>query len=212
MASKMSQTSQTSQTSKTSRIPEYKYSFIFKALADKTLYEVGLEFGFDKLYKDSRAVNNAVYNIYRKVIVDPQRYSVQPETVELVKGVISSRSVAKPENQNNPHQPTTLREKLDIANNKDFKDLVLSGSKTSFDLLNMKMERVKKNKKMLDAIPITSLAQTFGILFDKSRIIQGESTENIAVLAKVDKDMSSEDALQAILKMREINQVDKEKK
>lgn len=182
-----------------------KYQPIFKMLEFKTLYETGIEFGFDKKYKDSRAVKNAVYNIYKKVLVDPAKYAVQPETVERVKATITARAVVtvKPR--------VTLRERMDEEKNPDFKDLILSGRKKAFQLLNMKMDRISESKKGLDDVNITALAQTFGILFDKSQIISGEATENIAVLAKVDGKMSSEDALAAILKMRELNNVEKDR-
>lgn len=188
---------------KTHKSLEDKYSFIFKCLETKTLYETGIEFGFDKIYKDSRAVNNAVYNIYRKVLVDPQKYAVLPETVERVKNVISNRSIT--------NKDTTLREKIDAEENKDFKELVLDGRRKAFQLLNKKMDRISSKPKMLDDVNITALAQTFGILFDKSQIISGEATENVAILAKIDKNMSSEDALASILKMRELNQVEKDR-
>ncbi|HRF71120.1 MAG TPA: hypothetical protein PKV66_06795, partial [Candidatus Pelethenecus sp.] len=90
-------------------------------------------------------------------------------------------------------------------------DLLLSGRKKAFQLLNLKMDRVMRNNKSIDEIGITALAQTFGILFDKTQIVSGEATENIAVLAKIDKNMSSEDALASILKMREANNIDKDR-
>lgn len=188
-------------------VTKEKWGFIFKMLETKTMYETGIEFELDKHYKDSRAVNNAVYNIYKKVLVNPQAYAVLPETVEKVKAKVSSRAIVT----NRPQSATTLREKIDIEKNPDFKDLVLSGRKKAFEILNMKMDRVAQSRKQLDEVSITALAQTFGILFDKSQIIQGEATENIAVLAKIDKDMSSQDALAAILKMREINNVEKDR-
>jgi len=191
-------------TTRATRISEDKYHPIFKSLATKTLYETGIEFGVDKYYKDSRAVNNAVYNIYRKVIANPQKYAVQEDTVELVKSVVAQRAVS--------HNPqTTLREKNDELANPDFKDLVLSGRKKAFKLLNMKMDRVMRSNKGIDEVGITALAQTFGILFDKAQIISGEATENVAVLAKIDGNMSSEEALASILKMREINNIDKDR-
>lgn len=186
-------------------ITKDKYSFIFKMLETKTLYETGIEFGFDKHYKNARAVNNAVYNIYKKVLIDPAKYAVQTETVDKVKAIVSSRAIST----NRPD--TTLAEKLDAEANPDFKELVLSGRKKAFQLLNMKMDRIARSKKGIDEVNITALAQTFGILFDKSQIIQGQATENIAVLAKIDKNMKSEDALSAILRMREDNNIEKDR-
>lgn len=184
--------------------PEDNYGLVFKMLAEKTLYETGLEFQFDKKYKDSRAVKNAVYKIYQKVLVDPQKYAVLPETVDKVKLVISERAIVKPQ--------TTLREKMDENTNLDFKDLVLSGRKKAYSLLNLKMDSLLSKRKNLDEVSITALAQTFGILFDKGQIIQGEATENVALIAKIDTNMSPEDALASVLKIREINQADKDRK
>jgi hypothetical protein len=193
------------------KLADEKYQPLFKMLSTKTLYETGLEFGLDKHYKDSRAVNNAVYVIYKKVLAQPEKYGVQPETVELVKAVVSQRAVATSKKGVTVTQETTLREKLDTEANPEFKDLVLSGRKKAFQLLNMKMDRVMKSNKGIDEVGITALAQTFGILFDKAQIIQGEATENVAIMARIDRNMSSEDALASILKMREVNNIEKDR-
>lgn len=184
-------------------LTEIQKGSIAKALIDKTLYEVGLDFGFDKHYKDTKAVKSAVYRVYQQVKVEPERYFLTPEVMDMITDVVSKRVVAP--------QQGSLREKNEALDNKDIRELVLTGRDKAMRILNTKMDMISRSKKKLDAVSITALAQTAGILFDKGQIIQGEATENVAVLAKIDKDMKPEDALSMVLKMRELNQVDKDR-
>lgn len=80
-------------------------------------------------------------------------------------------------------------------------------------LINKKLDHLGKDKKSLDKVGIGELAKVAGILFDKGQIIQGQSTENIAVMSKnIKTDMSPEEAMEVLLNMREVNQAKKEKK
>jgi hypothetical protein len=185
-------------------LSEEKKGLLFKMLASKSIYETGVEFGLDKHYKDSTAVKNAVYRIYRQVCTDPGKFSITPETVQLVSDIVSNRSVVT-------KTETTLREKKDELANADFKTILLNGRQSAYRLLQSKMERIGSSKKRLDEVNVSSLAQVFGILFDKAQIIQGEATENVAVLAKVDKDMNPDDAIAMVLKSRELHQLDKDR-
>lgn len=180
-----------------------KKGLLFKMLASKTLYETGIEFGFDKHYKDERAVNNAVYKIYLAVKNEPEKYLITQEVVDMVVANVSNRNMGK--------RDGVLKEKNQALDKQDIKELVITGRKKALELVHMKMERLGKSNKKLDEVPITALAQAFGILFDKGQIIQGMATENVAVLAKIDKDIKPEDAIEMVLKMREINNVEKEK-
>lgn len=184
-----------------------KKGTIFRMLSSKTILDTGLAFGFDKHYKDTTAIKNAVYKIYRQVCAEPDKYNVSNEVVDIVNETIKSRSIV-----NKPPVKTLAEKKdedLSLAN--DFKNILVGGRNKAFKVLNDKLERIGSSKKRLDDVNISSLAQVFGILFDKSQIIQGEATENVAVLAKVDKNMSAEDALEAVLKTREVYQVDKDR-
>lgn len=186
--------------------PEKKCD-IFRMLGSKSIVETGLEFGFDKHYKNTTAVKNAVYKIYKQVSQEPEKFPISPDVVEFVKGIMQNRSITVKKVTDAP----TLAESNESLLNQDFKDILIQGRRKAFTLLNKKMERIGSSKKKLDEVNISSLAQVFGILFDKAQIITGESTENIAVLAKIDKDMTPEEALQAVLKSRENNQLDKDR-
>jgi hypothetical protein len=185
------------------KLSDEKKGLLFKMLGIKSLYETGIEFGFDKHYKDVRAVNNAVYKVYQQVRVEPEKFGISQDVVEMIVTNVSNRNLGKREG--------VLKEKNEAIEKQDIKELTLSGRKAAMQLLQAKMDRIAKSKKKLDETPITSLAQVFGILFDKSQIIQGQATENVAVLAKIDKNISPEQAIAAVLKMREINNEEKEK-
>jgi hypothetical protein len=181
----------------TMTVTDSNKGLMFKALANKSLFEVGVEFGFDKHFKDSKGVKNAVYRIYNEVRQDPKKYLLTQEVVDMVVGIVSNRGGGAAANS------PSLKEKNDALANRDFKELVLSNRNQAMGLLEKKMQRVGRNKKSLDEVSITSLATVFGVLFDKAQIVQGQSTENIAMIAKVDKDLSPDQAMELILKSRE---------
>jgi len=69
--------------------------------------------------------------------------------------------------------------------------------------LNNKLLSLQDNPDELGKTSLKELATVFGILFDKSQLMQGLSTENISIHAKVDVNMSSDKALEELGKMRE---------
>ena len=190
------------------KLTDAKKGQVVRALIDKNMYEVGLEFELDKYYKDSRAVKNAVYRTYQAAVKDPARYGLTIEEAANVQDKMQNRL---PVNIREA-QPTTLREKLDDDKNKDFKELAIEGRNKAYQILLRKLDMVGRNKRNLSEVNLSTLATTFGILFDKVQITKGEATENVAIMGKVDTNMSAEEALGMVLKMREINQIDKESK
>jgi len=186
-------------------VPKEKYSLIFKMLLEKPLYEVGVEFGFDKHYKDSVAVKNAVYRVLQKVKARPEEYGVSQDTLDAVLKIVKNRRVTTVE-------PVTLREKKDALEAVGLKELVLEANNKAMKLVHLKLDDLSSSKKKLENINLVQLTTAFGTIFDKAQLIKGEATENVAVLAKIDKSMTPEDALKAVLQMREFNNADKEKK
>lgn len=189
-------------------LTDTKKGQIVRALLDKDTYQVGLQFELDKYYKDSRAVKNAVYRAYQAAVKDPARYGLTIEDAAKIQDTMKSRLPV----QIRANLPTTLREKMDDEKNKDFKELAIEGRNKAYQILLRKLDMVGRNKRNLGEVNLSTLATTFGILFDKAQITKGEATENVAIMGKVDTNMSAEDALGMVLKMREINQIDKEAK
>ena len=173
-----------------------KKANIFRKLASKTLYEVGIEFGLDKHYSSSKSMKGAVYTIYRKVQAEPEKYAIQPETVTLVVDAVSSRSVSK------PHK---LAEKMDIDVS-DLKGNLLDNRNLTSKLVRKKLNILDKSPKALSQVSLVQLTTAFAILFDKSQIIQGQATEHVALMGKIDTDMKPEQALEMVLKLREMEQ------
>lgn len=69
--------------------------------------------------------------------------------------------------------------------------------------LNKKLINLYEDPEQLEKINIAHLATVFGILFDKAQLAAGLATENIAIHAKIDVNMSSDKALEELNKMRE---------
>lgn len=179
-----------------------KKAGIFRQLASATLYEVGMENGLDKHYKDATAVRNKVYQIYREVANEPEKYSVHPDTVELVVAAVSKRKVAT-----RPSVPS-LAETKALAES-DIKGLTMASRDKAGALIHKKLEYIEAHPKALANESLVNLGKIFGILFDKSQIIQGQATEHVAVMSKLSADMTPDEALQAVLRSREVIQAEK---
>lgn len=168
---------------------------IFKALASESQYQVGLKFGFDKVYKNSRAVRNAVTTIYTKVKNNPEEYGISTEVLGLVEGGMKTRALSHVLNQKPMSE--TGNQSLEI------KERIVGIRDKTFHLIDKKLDRVGSSKKRLDAVSFKDLGIIAGIAFDKTQILRGEATENVAVLGKIETDLSPQAALDLVLKMRE---------
>lgn len=178
-----------------------KEAEIYKRLAIKSAAEVGLEFKFDNVYPTKNQIRTAVNNIKTKVqnnIENYKEFGVTNEVVDLVKVASASRNVA-------PRDRREAMKQLDIDG--DIVTVVTKGRDTVFNLMNRKLDIIAKSKKELAKISLKELGIAGGILFDKAQILRGEATEHVAVMAKIDKNMSSDDALQAVSKIRENNSI-----
>lgn len=179
---------------------------IVRSLLTQTTYQAGLQFGIDKMYADSIGVKNAVYRYYQAALVDPSKFGISEEEMDRIKTAVAARL---PEATRGT---LSLREKLDAEANKDIKELVMEGRKKAYLLLMRKLDRIGRSSKALDDVQLSSLVTSFGVLFDKAQIVQGQATENVAVLAKIKTDMKPEEALAAVLGMRQANIEEKEAK
>lgn len=169
---------------------------IFKALATKTQYETGIEFGFGDYYNSNTSIINAIGRIYREVAENPEKFVVSPDVVQMVeKGMEERKS-----------HPTAIQGiKTGNLAEMSEKDLVLGAKRKVWVLLNTKLDRIMKSKKNIDEESLSKIAMVAGIAFDKGQIAMGEATEHIALKAKIDKDITAEDALSQILNRREIS-------
>lgn len=167
---------------------------MFKALAHKSYKQVGHDFGLHFYYKTDPQVRTAVMNIARKIRKAPELWGISPDAVEVIDEAAASRSIKK-----NP------RIKSDIAiMAESFRDKLDTMRDQVADMIMQKLEIYGKNKKSLDGVSIRDLKDLLAVAIDKSRLMRGESTDNITKLAKLDvDDMSPEEALKVIMKARE---------
>ena len=194
-----------------SNLTDEKKGIIFRMLAEKPLYETGVAFGFDKKYATAVAVKNKVHRIYQEVQKDPNRYMVSPDLCETVVGIVTNRN---PKNGGGREiAGMTHREvkEAKAADEQDITKLVLAGRAKAWTILHKKLDRVGRNKKALDELSLGTIGTIAGIMFDKGQIVQGQATENIAVMAKIDSNLTPEEAMKAVLNMREVNIIAKEK-
>lgn len=180
------------------KLSDEKKRGIFKTLEDKSYIQTGLEFGLDKYFPTQEKMKMFVLKVVNEVKSDPARFSLSTETIDKVSTAVALRSSTP--------RIETLREKREDYVNADIKTLVLEGRARAMSLLNKKLEHLASTPRRLDEISAGELAKVTGILIDKGQILSGEATEHVAIMAKIDKDMSPDMAIETILKMREINQ------
>jgi len=102
-----------------------------------------------------------------------------------------------------PFNKLTPAEKQYAIESMNISELATNLRQKSGRLLMEKLDWISQSKKRLDDTNISSLASVFATTFDKAQIASGLATENIAVLSKIDSNMSSKDALDSILNFRE---------
>lgn len=183
----------------TIQLTEAQKASLFKTLATKTLTQTGLVYGFDKHYKSMKSLKTAVYKIYNQVRATPSIYGISNDTVELVVDNVSNRSVSAESRK----ESESLREEMELKTS-DIKGMIIHGRNTAMALVNKKLEYLERHPKALKDTSITQLGTLFGIVFDKAQIIQGQATEHVALMGKIDKDLKPVDAIDMVLKMREV--------
>jgi len=166
---------------------------IFKSLANKGQFKTGVEFGLDKYYKGNIGVISRVNKIYREVKENPDKFAVSQELVDVVEKGMSER-------RSKNHSMTMVKDPGDI----DERSLVIGVKNKAWMLLDQKLNYLTRNKRAFRNESIQKLAWIAGLTFDKSQIVKGEATEHIALKAKIDSNITSEDATTQLLKFREV--------
>lgn len=189
-----------------------QYKEFYKLLVTHNYSEAASQIGMDAFYKGD-SLRTAGYQIYKDIQAKggAEGIGIDPELASMVEASIESRKIFKgrrPEKDTQALQftPTEL---LDPS---DSKQIVVGGRNKAAMLLHKKFDMINSNKQMLKETSLSQLGTVFGILFDKSQILQGQATENISVLSRnIADDLTPEDSLNMILKMREQNTLDKNK-
>lgn len=182
-------------------ITDDKKQRIFLMCGEKNYTEVGYEFDLDKHYKSAGSMKDAVKKIYNQVKNDPIKFGLDYDRAN---GIVDKVAERQTSGLITKRSDMPLRERNELINPDDIKGLMLGARNKAAKIIHTKLNRMEKSKKAIDDIGLGELAKVVGILFDKGQIIQGQSTENIAVMSKnIDANLSPEEALDNVLKMRE---------
>ena len=180
-----------------------KKAAIFKMMAEKPAYQVGLAFELDKHYKNAATVASAVIRIFHEVKHNPEKFMIPLDTVDVIAHAVASRSIGTRSKENR----ISLREQMDIEKNKPLEEIVKQNSQKSAVLLSLRIDDALQSKKARQKIGIGELAKVYGITFDKRALVEGRATEHVAVLGKLATEaMTPAEAIEVVLKMREYNQ------
>lgn len=183
-------------------LPNVRIAAVFKMLIDHSQVEAANASGIDKYFKTSKEIQSYMYRMFLKVKLNPEKFGVLPETVLAVDEAMKRRNSA---NQS-PYSEMAIEsefEKLSNIKEADIKGIIVTGRNKAAILIDKKMNLLLKSKKALEKESLVNLAKVFGIYFDKGQIIQGQATENIAVLSKVSDGLTPEEAMEALIKSRE---------
>lgn len=178
-------------------LTEKQMGELYLHLENKTFMGASLEMKMDKWYAKNSLVPTA-QRIAAMVRLNPERFGVPPEAMVKVDYAIKERNLR-----------TTVREtkeEKDLASeNQNFKNILEDTRAGLLEILAKKVSRIRRSTKKIDEMNLGTLATALAIIIDKTQLIRGEATENVAVLAKIDQNISPEAALEMILKMRETN-------
>jgi hypothetical protein len=158
---------------------------LYKSLATKTYLQTGLDYGFDKYYKDKRGVINRVSHLRSLVLENPDKYGVSEEVKAMVENAIMARR-----DERLDRTQTSLAEKTESLNEMDIKELVSGVRDKAFRLIHMKLDKAMKSKKERDKINLGYLNTIAGTAFDKTQVLRGEATENIMHLGLIEGEIT----------------------
>ena len=135
-------------------------------------------------------------------IVIPNADALEPEEVERQKKNESQRRLMQrrrgevPTKKLNKQEIRALETDVMVDLAKGTRDLTL-------DILGQKLLMIMGDEEQMQKVNLATLATVFGIMYDKTQLMQGLSTQNIALNAKIDVNMKSDEAIQELNKMRE---------
>lgn len=167
---------------------------LFMDLAFKSYKQVGMDYGLHYYYKTDAKVRNVVLAIASKIRKAPELWGISEDAVDVVDEAAASRSIRK-----NP----AIKSMVAIQQ-ESFKDKLDTMRDQVAEMIMMKLDKYN-SKKTIEGISIRDLKDLLAVAIDKSRLMRGESTENVVKMSKIDTDnLSPEDALKVIMKAREL--------
>jgi len=136
-----------------------------------------------------------------KVVIPGAEHMTKEELEKAKKNETQRRLMARRSGKE-PLERVTKQElrKIDTA---EMVELAVDTRNLAVQVLNTKLQMINDDPDILAKTSIKELATVFGILFDKSQLLNGLSTSNINIHSKIDINMSSEKAIEELSKMAE---------
>jgi len=100
-------------------------------------------------------------------------------------------------------QEKHTKQELRKLNTDEMIEMAKDSRNLALQTLSKKLTQVYSDNDQLRKVNLATLATVFGIMFDKGQLMDGLSTQNIAIQAKIDVNMTSDKALEVLNKMRE---------
>ena len=188
------------------KLTDLQKKAIFRDLATVSKHQAGLRAGLDKYYKNRGSIITTVDNIMKEVRVDPDRFAVSQDVIEMVEKALKERGISRIKivGQTLPVEAPERLEDLTME------QLVERGGKKALIGLNKSIDYSIKTKASIMKISPVAWGKVAGILFDKTRIVRGEATEHVVMKAQISEDLTASQKLDLILKMRERQTINKD--
>ena len=137
-------------------------------------------------------------------IVIPNAENLSPEELAAAKKAEKQRRyIGRKRGVTDPGDSKKTGQEIRKIDTKELVSLAKDTRNLSLQLLNKKLEEIFEDPEARAKINLATLATSFGILFDKTQLMNGMATQNIAVQAKIDVNMTSDKIVEELSKMRE---------
>ena len=176
---------------------------MFLDLVNNSYINVIKKYDLLKRYQDARSASGALISLKMRIMQNPENWGITKEEADLVQKSVQARRKDRPLGSTEPstaEQETVVYKELEQM---EVKELVGRGTRQSWILFNRKLDSLLKSKNAIRKTPLNVIAMAAGVVFDKNQISKGEATEHILMKSKISKEMSPEEKMNWLLKLRE---------
>jgi hypothetical protein len=136
-------------------------------------------------------------------IVIPNAEALTPEELAKAKDNEKHRRKMAVRRGNEPGDSKKTKNELKILDTNEMVALAKDTRNIVLQTLNRKIAELYNDPEALSKVNLATLATTFGIMFDKGQLMDGMSTQNIAISQKIDITMTAASTIEELHKMRE---------
>lgn len=135
------------------------------------------------------------------IVVPNQELMSKEEIAKFKKNESQRRLMAR--RRGKEPAPRTTNQELRKVTNANLVEMATDSRNLVAEVLMKKLLSLLEDDEELKKTNLVHMTTAFGTLVDKVQLLNGLSTENIAIHAKIDINMSSDEAMKELNKMRE---------